>query len=203
MFAGHGHAYWVISKLSSLRCADQYTPISKAGLSGWSRGPHSLHCQLSKMFRRPSLCHLQFPFLQSVSSFYCPIFGVHSSPVSAITGFAPSSAKRGRFLVNADPARALYLSVSLSVCRRQAPSSRENLLKLTGWTVAAASSPTFSAMSNCPRSRILGRGRYIDENTSPRWMVSRWPNRPGARGNDLFLPEGDTANFECKSSSQS
>jgi len=124
-------------------------------------------------------------------------------PVSAITGFAPSSAKRGRFLVNADPARALYLSVSLSGCRRQAPSSRENLLKLTGWTVAAASSPTFSAMSNCPRSRILGRGRYIDENTSPRWMVSRWPNRPGARGNDLFLPEGDTANFECKSSSQS
>jgi len=105
--------------------------------------------------------------------------------------------------LNADPARALYLSVSLSVCRRQAPSSRENLLKLTGWTVAAASSPTFSAMSNCPRSRILGRGRYIDENTSPRWMVSRWPNRPGARGNDLFLPEGDTANFECKSSSQS
>ena len=140
--------------------------------------------QLSKMFRRPSLCHSQFPFLQSVSSFYCPIFGVHSSPVSAITGFAPSSAKRGRFLVNADPARALYLSVSLSGCRRQAPSSRENLLKLTGWTVAAASSPTFSAMSNCPRSRFCQLGTQI---FGKRFSANNFCDRENQRSREVRL----------------
>ena len=105
-------------------------------------------------------------------------------PVSAITGFAPSSAKRGRFLVNADPARALYLSVSLSGCRRQAPSSRENLLKLTGWTVAAASSPTFSAMSNCPRSRFCQLGTQI---FGKRFSANNFCDRENQRSREVRL----------------